>query len=91
MASQIPRAWRLITAKSAPTALNRSLQQPAQSSSRGYATSPGGRGGGEVKFWPFFAVIGLGTAAYIALARRRVSKFLTETILSLSQAKEQKC
>jgi UMP-CMP kinase len=31
-----------------------------------------GGGGDRIKFWPFLALIGLGTAAYIQLANTRV-------------------
>ncbi|EGX94064.1 uridylate kinase [Cordyceps militaris CM01] len=67
LAQQQPAAGCLSTA-SRPAALPRVLRQQRRSYS---SEPPRANNPNKVKFWPFFAIIGFGTAGYIALANRR--------------------
>ncbi|OAA67481.1 uridylate kinase [Cordyceps fumosorosea ARSEF 2679] len=58
-----------ISTATRPATLPRVLRQQQQ---RAYSSEPPrANNPNKVKFWPFFAIIGLGTAGYIALANRR--------------------
>jgi UMP-CMP kinase len=78
MASRIPLPWRLgrrvPTGLSAPAPASRSYSPAAravrQQQLRLYSSGPS-QPKSQVKFWPFLAIIGLGTAGYIGLVNRR--------------------
>lgn len=70
MTFRMPLYWRMAVR---PAAVPRHpLSSPSfnQIQHRGYA-SEGGKNSGEVKFWPFFAVIAIGTGGYMMLAKKR--------------------
>ncbi|KAG9256942.1 uridylate kinase [Emericellopsis atlantica] len=56
------------TASSAQFSTPRVIRRQQQS--RGYS-SQGPKSGGAIKFWPFFAIIGIGSAGYVGLVNRR--------------------
>ncbi|KAI6093903.1 hypothetical protein F4821DRAFT_221700 [Hypoxylon rubiginosum] len=58
-----------------PTSLSR-FRKPAtftSSSLRTYSTQPPRGPNNAVKFWPFVAIIGLGTAGYVFMIKSRAS------------------
>ncbi len=66
-----PAAGGISTA-SRPAVLPRILRRQQQ---RSYSSEPPrANNPNKVKFWPFFAIIGLGSAGYVALANRRKGK-----------------
>lgn len=68
------------SAKSRATTLPRIARQHHQH--RPYSSEPPRPNNpGKVKFWPFFAIIGLGTAGYVALVNRRKGEFLQPRLL----------
>ncbi|KAI1808378.1 UMP-CMP kinase [Daldinia bambusicola] len=50
---------------------------------RHYSTQPPGGSNNTVKFWPFIAIIGLGTAGYVALVRAKAANSHMSTIDNL--------
>ncbi|KAL7901360.1 adenylate kinase domain-containing protein [Trichoderma sp. TUCIM 5745] len=78
MASRIPTPLRLANrvavstragACSSPLCKSRVFRQQ-----RFYSSEPPRSGSSQIKFWPFFALFGLASAAYIQLANSRIKK-----------------
>lgn len=76
MTSRMPLPWRMgrrILARpstSAPVQLTPRIARQ-QVPRRLYSSHPPRPNKSQVKFWPFFAIIGLGSAGYIGLVNRR--------------------
>lgn len=69
MAFRMPLRWRMAVRPAAVP--KQSFSAPRfQLQRRGYA-SEGGKSSGNIKFWPFFGIIGIGTLGYIGLVNRR--------------------
>ncbi|KAM3463119.1 hypothetical protein NHJ6243_003561 [Beauveria neobassiana] len=66
-----PATSGISTTASRPAALSRVLRQQRQQHRSYSSEPPRANNPNKVKFWPFFAIIGLGTVGYVALANRR--------------------
>lgn len=70
MPFRVPLRWRMAARPAAMPKQHFSAPRFNQIQRRGYA-SEGGKSSGNIKFWPFFGVIAIGTAGYVGLVNRR--------------------
>lgn len=70
MAFRMPLRWRVAARRAAVPKQQPSSSPRFQLQRRGYA-SEGGKSSGNIKFWPFFGIIAIGTAGYVGLVNRR--------------------
>lgn len=88
MASRIPVAPGRFFASACRLTPRTSSSLAAQSSRPYSSQPPKPRRNDEVKFWPFLAVIIVGTGGYMALAKHRHGEFDISVCFLMSRVKE---